>query len=362
MSERIEIKKTPKLGSLKETLAFVKTVKKEELSYFRRLSGESAHTFLNTLKTRKYLKLVKDKIKKNEVPLLSPEITYKEQKYLVLRYGPPYYKIYPPKNIPTGFTVFTTDKNIVYDINKCTEICKLYKIWEIFYYQPIKISMSETLNNWVLELKNRVYDEILERKKIDYNGFIGSEEETHILRELDDEVYKFHDIDIEILSLINRLGELQFDLFESPSGANINELMQVVYRLKKLMPFEKEYLERRINVWNNYREILERKYKVKVNLDFNMSELGLAAFLDLMKYVLFDRKIPEAIIARVSIEVIKNFSEAKISEAFLNLIVHYGGLTTLEKQMVNHETIFENLNVYCASWETEIPSEMIRIP
>ena len=363
LSERIEIKKTPKLGLTKETRGFIKKAMKESASYQRRLMSESARFFLNTMKKQmKVARLVEECMKEKEGLLASPDITIDGKKYWVLRYGPPPYKVTPPHNFPTGYTVFTTDNNVIHDLEKCKEICKLYRIWEEFYFRPFKIPHGKTVIRWVANLKERIFDDISKRRQANNGGLEGSEEERRALEELDEEVYMFHNADMELLALEERLGDLQFDLFEHPSEANIHDFIQLIYRLKELMPLEKQYLDRRLDAWQKYKQLLERKYKVRVNVDLNMADLGFAAFIDLMKYVLFHRTIPEAVLAKFTFGILKEVVKAKALEAILNLLVHYGGLKSLETQIRNHMTLLNAVNVYLRIWETEIPSEMIRLP
>lgn len=362
LDERIEIKKTPKLGSMKETLNVLKKVTIESLSYQKRLTSGSFRFLLNTMKARKVSGFVEKCRKKNEGLLVSPDIAIKGQKYWVLRYGPPWYKVPPPRNVPTGYTVFTQKNEVLHDLEKCKKVCKLYRIWEKFYVHPLKILRSKTMISWATDLKRRIFDDIAKRRQNDYCGMEGSEEERHSLQELDDEVYLFHDADMELLTLEERLRDLQFDLFDHPSETNINDFIKLVYRFKELMPLENQYLERRLEAWQKYRHLLERKYNVHVNLDFDLTDIGIAAFIDLMKYVLLQRAIPEAVLTKVTFEVLKSVGKAKVSEFLLNLLVHYGGLKSLEAQILNHATLEKALNDYIEIWESEIPCEMFRLP
>lgn len=335
---------------------------KESLSYKKRLASGSIRFFLNMRKTRKVAGLIKKCKKENEGLLASPNINIKGQKYWVLRYGPPFYKVPPPQNFPTGYTIFNSKNSVVYNLEKCKKVCKLYRIWEKFYVHPLMIPRGKTMIGWVVDLKRRIFDDISQRRQNDYYGMEGSEEERYILQELDEEVYLFHHTDMELLALEKRLGDIQFNLFDHPSETSIHDFIQLVYRFKELMPLEKQYLDRRLDAWRRYRHLLERKYKVRVNLDFNMTNIGLAAFIDLMKYVLFQRIIPEAVLTKVTFDVLKSVGKAKVSESLLNLLVHYGGLKSLENQTLNHVTLQRTLDAYVEVWESEIPSEMIRLP
>lgn len=363
MNERIEIRKTPELGSMKETANFVKKVTKESLSYRKNLARGSFRFLINTMKRswklRKVEGLVEECKKNGEGLLVSPDITVKGEKYWVLRYGPSFIKVPPQENFPTGYTVFTSKNNIC-DLETCKKICKLYRIWEKFYVCPLKVPRGKTMINWLKDFKMKLFDDISKRRQNGYIGLEGTEEEKVILQELDEQVYLFHDADMELIALEGRLGDLQFDLFDHPSETCINDFIQLVYRFQELMPLEKQYLDRRLDAWKRYRHLLERKYKVQVNLDFNMTDLGLAAFIDLMKYVLFQRTIPEAVLTKVSFEILKSVGKAKVSEYLLNLIVHYGGVTSLESQFINHMNLQKTLNGYIRIWESEIPPDMIR--
>ena len=363
LSERIEIKKTPKLGLTKETREFMKKATKEVVSHQKRLMSESTRFFLNTVKKgMKVARLVEKCRKENEGLLASPDITIDGQKYWVLRYGPPPYKVTPPHNFPTGYTVFTTDNHVIHNLEKCKKVCKLYRIWEEFYFRPFKITRGKTTIRWVANLKEKIFDDISKRRQTNYSELEGSEEERRALEELDEEVYVFHDADMELMALEERLVDLQFDLFERPSEGNIHDLIQLIYRLRELMPLQKQYLDRRLDAWQKYKQLLERKYKVCINFDFNIAELGFAAFIDLMKYVLFHRIIPEAVLARFGFGILKDVAKAKALEAILNFLVHYGGLTSLEAQIRSHMTLLKAVDVYVRIWETEIPSEMVRLP
>lgn len=363
LSERIEIKKTPKLGLTKETKKLMKKAIKESATYRKRLLSESTRFFIGTMKKQmKVSRLVKKCMKENEALLASPDITINSQKYWVLRYGPPSYKVLPPNNFPTGYTVFTADNYVVHNLEKSEKICKLYRIWEEFYFRPFKIPRGKTMIQWIKNMKEKMFDLISKRRQTNYSGLEGSDEERCALEQLDEEVHSFHDADMELMALEERLVDLQFDLFEHPSEANINDLIQLIYRFGELMPLQKQYLDRRLNTWQNYKQMLERKYKVRISFELNIAELGFAALIDLMKYLLFRRIIPEAVLAKFSFGVLKDITKAKALEAILNFLVHYGGLTSLETQIRSHETLLDALNVYIRIWETEIASEMIRLP
>ena len=363
LNERIEIKKTPKLGLTKETKEFVKKSTKEWAGYQKKLVSESARFLLNSMKRgMRVARLVEKCKRQNEGLLTSPDITVRGQKYWVLRYGPPAYKVTPPNNFPTGYTVFTPDNHVLRDLEKCKKICKLYRIWEEIYLRPFKIPRSKTVIQWVTSMKKKIFDDISKRRQAKYTRLEGSEEERCALEELDEEVYLFHETDMELLALEEKLVDLQFDLFEHPSDANIQDLVQIICRFRELMPLQRQYLDRRLDAWQKYRNLLERKYKVCINFDFNMAELGFAAFIDLMKYVLFDRIIPEAVVAKFTFGILKDVGRAKVSEVILNFLVHYGGTASLNTQIRDHVVLLNALNIYTSIWENEIPSEMVRLP
>lgn len=363
LSERIEIKKTPKLGSTKETRKFVKEAVKEWATYEKRLVGESARLFFSDMKKQmKVGKLVAKCKKENESLLSSPNITVDGEMYWVIRYGPHPLKVRPPSNFPTGYTVFDTNNNVIQDLGKCKMVCKLYRIWEEFYFRPYKIPRGKTMARWIANLKERIFDDISKRRQTNYSGMEGSEEERRALEELDEEVFMFHNADMELLALEEKLCDLQFDLYEHPSKTNIHDFMQLSYRLMELMSLQKQYLDRRLNAWEKYQHLLERKYKVHINMEFDMTGLGSAAFIDLMKYLLFQRTIPEAVLTKFTLGILKDVGKAKGLETILNFFVHYGGLKSLETQTRDSLTLLKTLNGYLKIWETEIPSEKIRLP
>lgn len=363
MSKPTEVVKTPRLGSTKKTREFLKKTTKEWAAYEKRLIGESARFFFRDMrKQMKVGKLIANCVKGNEMPLCSPDITVDGEVYWVVRYGPHPLKVRPPSNFPTGYTVFGTDNQFVHDLEKCRTVCKLYRIWEEFYFRPYKIPLGKTMREWIADMKKTICDDISKRRETNYVETEGSKEEIDALKELDEEVYVFRDTDLELMALEEKLSNLQFDLFEQPSRANINEFMQLSYRLKELMPLQKQYLDRRLNAWQNYQHLLEREYKVPISIELDMAGIGLAVFFDLMNYLLSQRIIPETVLTEVALGILKDVGKAKASEAVLNYLVHYGGLKSLQTQTRNHLTLVNTLDSYLKIWETEIPQDKIRLP
>ena len=363
VDEAVRIERTSKLGSMRETIDLMKKVTGESLNYQRALMKESTRFFLNSIrKGMKVAKLVKECRKKGEGLLASPDIAYRGKKYWVLRYGPQPYKVSPLHNFPTGYTVFTHEHNVLRNVEQCSEICKFYRVWEEFYFRPFKMLRGKTMLLWATTVKKKIFDSISERRLRGYDELEGSDEEKQVLKELDDEVYTFYETDAELMKLEERLFDLQFHIFEHPSDENIADLVQLTHRFQELLPIQEQYVRRRLTAWQKYRHLLERKYEVSVNLDFEMTDIGIAAFIDLMKYVLFKRIIPEAVLSKVAWDVTKSIGEAKIAQLILNLLVHYGGLKSLKAQTLSHANLKKNLDNYIEIWRTEIPLEMIRLP
>ena len=347
---------------MRETLNLLGKVTKESLSYQKKLTTGGLRFLRHTMKAIKVSRIVGECMRADEGLLASPDIAFEGQKYWVLRYGPPFHRVPPPRNVATGYTLFSRENKAIHSLEKCRKVCRLYRIWEKFYIHPLKILRSRSLISWTADLKEKIFENIAKRRQNNYDEMEGSEEERQLLQELDEEVYLFHNVDMELLALEQKLMDLQFDLFDHPSETNVNDFISLVYRFKDIMPLERQYLDRRLNAWHKYRHLLERKYKVHVNLDFDLTDSSIAAFIDLLKYVLFQHVIPEAVLTEVTLEVFKSVGKAKISEFLLNLIVHYGGLKSLEAQNNHHVALENALNDYIGIWESEIPFEMIRLP
>lgn len=362
MNEVIKIEKTPKLGSMKETIDLVRKIAKESLDYRAVLAKESARFFLNsTKKAMKVTRLVEGYLKKDEAVLASPDISFRGKTYWVLRFGPQLYKLGPSRNFPTGYLVFTDENKVLQNSEQCRALCRLYRIWEEFDLRPLKVTHGKTILAWSATLKKAIFESVSERRLKGYDELEGSDEEKQALKELDDEVFTFYETEVELVKLEERLIDLRPSIFEHPSDKNIDDLMQLIYRFKKLLPIQEDYLRRRLTAWQKYRHLLERKFKIGVNLDFKMIDIGLAAFMDLMKYVLFRHTIPEAVLTEVAWEATKSVAEAKIAQSMMNLLVHYGGLASLNAQVLAHENLKRNLDSYTQIWSAEIPPEMIRL-
>jgi len=362
VNEVIKIERTPKLGSMKETIDLVRKIAKESLDYRAVLAKESVRFFMNsTKKAMKITRLVEGCMKKDEGVLASPDISFKGKTYWVLRFGPQLYKVGPSHNFPTGYIVFTNENKVLQNSEQCRDLCRLYRIWEEFDLRPFKVTYGKTILAWSATLKKAIFENISERRLKGYDKLEGSDEEKQALKELDDEVLTFHETEAELAKLEERMIDLRPDIFEYPSDKNIEDLVQLIYRFKKLLPIQEEYLHRRLTAWQKYRHLLERKFKVGVNLDFKMTDMGVAAFMDLMKYVLFKHTIPEAVLTKVAWEATKSVAEAKIAQSMMNLLVHHGGLESLNAQVLAHENLKKNLDNFTQIWSTEIPPEMIRL-
>lgn len=359
----IKIEKTPKLGSMKETLGFMKDVAKELTKYQAALGKESIKFFFkSTKKGMQVNKIVKKVIKKGEGLLSSPDIVYHGEKYWVLRYGPQMFKVIPPKNLPTGYTVFTDKNKIVDDLNLSKRICKLYKIWEEFYIRPYKIVRSKKLLEWISSIREKIFEEISKRRLKAYEALDMEVDEKKALKELDDQVYDFHKTDVELTQLEEKLLDIRLSIFEYPSEENIENLIRITRRFNELFPDQNKYLERRISTWTKYRYLLEKKYKIKVNFDVNTTDLGFAAFVDLMKFVLFGHIIPEGVLIDFTWEATKSVAKAKITQAIMNLLIHFGGLESLKTQAIALASMEKGLKNYLNIWNTEISSDMVRVP
>lgn len=361
--DEVIIEKTPKLGSMKETLALIKDATKESTNYQAALMKESAKFFLNDVrKGMKVRKIVEKLIKQGEGLLSSPDIGYRGEKYWVLRYGPNMFRVSPPKNFPTGYTVFTCENKVVQDVDLSLRICRLYRIWEEFYVRPYKVTRSKKLLLWYSSVRESIFEDVSKRRREGYDSLDMEDDEKNVLKELDDQVYDFHKIDVELTQLEEKLFDIRLKIFEYPSEENIENLILITQRFYEILAVQNQYLEKRTSVWTKYRYLLEKKYKVKVNFNFSASDLGFAAFIDLMKYVLFKHVIPEGILTDIAWETTKSIARAKIAQASLNLLVHYGGLESLKAQSRALASLQKGLESYLNAWNSKIPSEMVRLP
>lgn len=358
----IVIERTPKLGSMKETLFFTKDVAKELASYQIALTKESMKFGLNTIRKGMSVRnLLKMLMKQDEAPLASPDIIYQGKRYWVLRYGPQMSKVAPPKNLPTGYTVFTHENHVLEDLDVSKRICKLYRVWEEFYVRPYKVTRSKKLLIWSSSVKERIFEEISKRRLEGYDALDMEDDEKEALKELDNEVYDFHKTDVELAQLEEKLLDIRMGLFQYPSEDKVENLISITQRFYELLPVQNRYLERRITAWSKYRYLLEKKYKVKINFDFNAADFGFAAFVDLMKYALFKHVVPEGILTDIAWESTKAVVKAKIAQASLNLLVHYGGLESLKAQTISLVSLQKGLENYLKVWKEDIPSSMIRM-
>lgn len=361
MKEQIEIKKTPKLGTTKDTIKLFIAITKEYANYKKKLGKGALQYFVkSTRRGQKVARFVDPFKKKNETFMGSPDIVIEGKKYWVIRFGQSVFKVRPSRNFPTGYMVFDNDDIFVDDLQQSKNVCKLYQIWERFYVFPLMIPKYKTQIEWIRDFKEKLFQEIIHRRQSEYSEMEGSEEEKEALQELDDEICSFHDADMELLALEERLGEIQFEVFDRPSDTYINEFIKLTYRFNELMSLEKQYLDRRIRAWKKYSHLLERKYKVKINLSLDVTHISLAVLFDLIKYVFFERIIPETVLGKISFDVVKSIGEAKVKEFLLNLIIHYGGLISLEKQAIGHKKMQETIQNYIKIWESDIPDEMLR--
>jgi hypothetical protein len=348
---------------MKETIVFTKDVAKEMASYQMALTKESLKFGFNTVRKGMRVRNIIDALREEgESPLASPDIVCHGTKYWVLRYGPSMFKIRPPENHPTGYTVFAEDNRALEDLELSKQVCRLYRIWEEFYVRPYKVARSKKLLQWTSSVRERIFEAISKRRFEGYESLDMDEDEKTALKELDDEVYGFHATDAELVQLEEKLLDIRMELFEYPSKDNIETLISITQRFYELIPIQAQYLERRIEAWTKYRHLLEKKYKVKIDFDFNKTELGFAAFMDLMKYALFKHVIPEGIITGLAWESTKAVAKAKIAQASLNLLVHYGGLESLKDQSRSLVPLQRGLEGYLKVWHDDIPIDMIRIP
>ena len=211
-----------------------------------------------------------------------------------------------------------------------------------------------------VRMENEIYNQIIERTV--RNDASVSNLETQPLKELDSQVINFHSARLELLALEKQLGEILFDVFEHPSDLVLKEFVRITYRFRELMIEERAMLDERIDTWQRFRAILETEYRVKIELDFDWTHLAAGAFVDLMKYALKKDPIPEGLMTAVSADIMKEVVQAKGSETFLNLIVHYGGIGALKRHMSENEEIMNALDRYAGIWEKQIAEEMLRFP
>ena len=81
-----------------------------------------------------------------------------------------------------------------------------------------------------------------------------------------------------------------------------------------------------------------------------------------MKYLLWGQTIPEGVLSAGVYTVLKDTAKAKGLQMLLNLLVHYGGLVALERDIRGNKEILSAIERYIGIWENEIPNEMIRLP
>ena len=258
--------------------------------------------------------------------------------------------------------MFTHENKIVDDLDLSKRVCRFYRIWEEFYVRPYKVTRSKKLLSWYSSIREGIFEEVSKRRLEGYEALDMEDDEKNALKELDDEVYGFHKADVELTQLEEKLFDIRLSIFEYPSEENIENLIRITQRFYELLPVQNQYLERRISAWTKYRYLLEKKYKVKVNFDFSAADLGFAAFVDLMKYVLFGHIIPEGVLTDVAWEATKSIAKAKIAQATMNLFVHFGGLESLKTQAVAFTSMQKGLESYLNTWNAEIPSDMVRLP
>lgn len=359
----VKVERTPKLGSMKETLGFLKEVAKESVIHQAAMTRETTKFMFGTMgKGIRVRNVVGALMKDGEGVISSPDINYNGEKYWVLRFGPNAIRVIPTKNFPTGYTVFTSRNHVLQDMNLSLKICKLYRIWEEFYVRPFKVPRGKKMISWFSSLRERIFEEISKRHSEGYGKLDMDDDEKTALKELDDEVYEFHETDLEVTRLEEKLSDIQISIFEYPSDDNIENMIKIIQRFHELLPIQREYYERRISTWTKYQQLLEKKYTVKIDFKFSSSDLGFAAFVDLMKYVLFKNVIPEGILLGVAWDSTKAIAKAKIAQASLNLIMHYGGLESLKVQYLSLSDIQKKLENYLNAWNTEIPPNMVRLP
>lgn len=310
----------------------------------------------------RWSRLMQDCVQEGEHCMALPDIIVEGKKFWAFRYGPPPYKVGRLGTIPTGYTVMTCDNMVLADRDLARRVARLYRIWEEIYIRPYKVPGLPAVIEWALEFESKFYDIIMERKQTAYEGMEGIKEELEALQELDQEVVDFHEAKVELLGLDRRLGEIIFDLWDCPSDCNISEFIRITYRFRELMEQEKKYLERRLNAWQTYRAVLERKYNVKLTLEFKWGEIGFGAFIDLMKYLLWQHVIPEGVLTAGTYNVLRDTMKAKGLQMILNLLVHFGGIVSLEKHLERNRQMLNAVENYIRVWESGIWSQMIRVP
>jgi len=136
----------------------------------------------------------------------------------------------------------------------------------------------------------------------------------------------------------------------------------MTYRFKELGERHRKMVEERLQTWTKYQAILERDFHVKIDFEVNWNELGFAALIDLTKYLLWNHYIPEGILVKGSYDALSSTMRAKGLQTILNLLVHYGGLDSLQRQLRANEVANAAMERYLTIWEQFPGQEMVRIP
>lgn len=363
--DNVEIKGVPRLGSLHESARMAKQCTFEMLGFEKRLMKESGKSFFsNWSRTAKIPSFVRFLGRKDESIMALPSLDFEGSKYAVIRFGPRPFRVSRAEYVPSGYTVLRDDNTTVNDLELATRIAKVCRIWEEVYIRPYKPPMSvasKTMLEWNISVETQIRDMILQRNREAPDESATSEELT-VLHELDREVLEAYDARIELMQLDRKLGDQLFNLFEHPSDANITEFVSITYMVRELTNQEKAILERRYEVWSNYRDLLERKYDVPIKLEVDWDRLAFAAFVDLTKYVIWKHVIPEGILTESAYNVLRDTARARFRQEVLNLLVHAGGIAALRRGLDQRNKLMQALQHYIELWEAGIPTDMIRIP
>ena len=360
MAIEIDIKSVPKLGSSKEAFQMAQAVAKESAKWQGKLmQGGPRFMFWSMKKARKAAHL-NDYRRHGESIMPLPEILVNGQKFWAVRYGPPA-TVGRLQWIPTGYTIMKEDDSIVNDAQLALKTVRLYRLWDEIYLRPYKVPRTQTVIDWMMQFENKFYSDISERIESDYSSLDGTQEDHEILRELDRQVYDFHNARVEMLLLEKKLREIILDVCDHPSDSNIAEFVGLTYRFKELGREHREMVAKRLQTFTKYRAVLERDFHVKIDFEVDWKELSFAALFDLSKYLLWNHFIPEGVLTKASYDVLSSTIRAKILQRVLNLIVHAGGVDCLQRQLLANQAFLDAIERYLRIWE-EPSAEYVRIP
>lgn len=330
------------------------------MQYNLRLSKESAGFFVGSFKLNlKFAGTARRYQQPGESSSILPPLSMNGTRYFAIRYGPHPLSVDREHYTPTSYVILTDSGQPVDDKELATEVARLYRIWEEVYLRPYKKPRAASIIDLSTRFENEIYTQIVERQqKSSYDSSL----ESKALQELDKQVTGFHSARLKLLDLEKQLGAILFDIFEHPSDEIIGEFMRITSRFQELISTERAMLDERIDTWQRFREITERKYEVKIEMDFDWVHLALGAFVDAMKYSLTKDPIPEGLLTAFSADAVRDVVKAKGTEAFLNLIMHYGGIGALKRHLADNDEMTKSLEKYVKIWKSGIPEEMIRFP